>query len=216
MSKPLVTCICPTTNRRLEWLPKIVDCFQRQDYANKEMVIVAPPNFECDWLAPLAPTIRVVAFTGPLGAKRNFGCEEARGQVIAHFDDDDWSSPRRLTHQVGRLFESGMPATGYSEMKFTDGVKWWLYRFGGDGLGDKWPLGTSLCFLKSYWLEHPFCDTIQIGEDNLFINDLRQKQAIDIVPCENRMYANVHLDNLNQRNYDGDPWIQLPATEAIR
>ncbi len=32
-----------------------------------------------------------------IGAKRNLACAEARGELIAHWDDDDWYAPARLS-----------------------------------------------------------------------------------------------------------------------
>ena len=56
-----------------------------------------------------------------IGEKRNFGAGRARGAVIAHWDDDDYSAPDRLEDQVGRLLQSGKAVTGYFAMRFTDG-----------------------------------------------------------------------------------------------
>ena len=38
-----------------------------------------------------------------LGAKLNLACDYARGEIIAHWDDDDWYAPRRLSTQVEAL-----------------------------------------------------------------------------------------------------------------
>ena len=35
-----------------------------------------------------------------IGAKRNLACEQVRGELVVHWDDDDWSAPRRLRYQV--------------------------------------------------------------------------------------------------------------------
>ena len=38
-SQPLVSCIMPTYNRR-EFVPRAIRYFLRQDYANKELIII--------------------------------------------------------------------------------------------------------------------------------------------------------------------------------
>ena len=35
-----------------------------------------------------------------VGEKRNFGVSRACGEIITHFDDDDWSAPARLADQI--------------------------------------------------------------------------------------------------------------------
>ncbi|HEY1490798.1 MAG TPA: glycosyltransferase family A protein, partial [Verrucomicrobiae bacterium] len=38
-----------------------------------------------------------------IGAKRNLACQSARGEIVAHWDDDDWYAPERLARQVQPL-----------------------------------------------------------------------------------------------------------------
>ena len=47
-----------------------------------------------------------------VGVKRNLACEHAEGELIAHFDDDDWYAPNRLSIQVAALRESGHASAG--------------------------------------------------------------------------------------------------------
>jgi hypothetical protein len=52
---------------------------------------------------PDDPRIRYIATGAPLrsiGAMRNEACQLARGEIVAHWDDDDWYGPQRLTRQV--------------------------------------------------------------------------------------------------------------------
>ena len=58
-----------------------------------------------------------------IGALRNFaglGCVAMDADLIAHFDSDDWSHPRRLEEQVALLEASGKQCVGYREMLFWD------------------------------------------------------------------------------------------------
>ena len=47
-----------------------------------------------------------------IGAKRNAACEAARGEFIAHWDDDDWYSPARLRRQLEPLAANTHDLTG--------------------------------------------------------------------------------------------------------
>ncbi len=60
-------------------------------------------------LVPADPRVRYIRLSrrATVGSKRNLACEEARGSLIAHWDDDDWHAPRRLRCQVEALLEDG-------------------------------------------------------------------------------------------------------------
>jgi glycosyltransferase involved in cell wall biosynthesis len=47
-----------------------------------------------------------------IGAKRNLACRQARGQVIAHWDDDDWYAPDRLRYQAAPIISGEADLTG--------------------------------------------------------------------------------------------------------
>jgi glycosyltransferase involved in cell wall biosynthesis len=70
----------------------------------------------CEDLVRGEPSARYIHFgiKHSIGAKRNLGCEAARGEIIAHWDDDDYSAPGRLEDQVRRILTSGKAVTGYN------------------------------------------------------------------------------------------------------
>ncbi len=204
----MVTCVCPTGPSRSEWLVKSIDCFLKQTYEDRELLLVVEPGY-----IPKVPDdgrIRVleVPHLMRLGAKRNFACLNA-AELIAHWDDDDWSAPGRLTDQVERLQASGKAVTGYSLMKFTDGKNWWRYQ------GDRtWPLGTSLLFTKEWWGKHPFPD-VQVASDNTFITMARQAGQVCYAETGDRMYATVHAGNMTKRSYGNNSFYPIPESEAV-
>src|ERR1044071_5568655 len=119
MTTPLVSCIMPTADRR-EFVGRAVGYFLRQDYEPKELIVVDDGEDAVGDLMPRDARVRYVRAEGKLtvGAKRNLACEQARGEVIAHWDDDDWHAPRRLSYQVGELLESGAEVCGIRELLF--------------------------------------------------------------------------------------------------
>ncbi len=110
----------------------------------------------------------------PTGEKRNIVCELARGDVICHFDDDDWSAPDRLEDQVSRLMATGAPVTGYSRLLFWDSIagvaRWYRARTPG------YVVGTSLCYTKELWRIHPFKQQ-QVASDNDFLRLILKRVA---------------------------------------
>lgn len=156
---------------------------------------------------PNDPRIRLIEITGSLdiGQKRNFGCERAAGEIICHWDDDDYSAPGRIQDQISRLIESGNAVTGYRSMKFTDGTRWWLYR----GV-PQYALGTSLCYRRSWWEQYKF-PAKQVGEDNHFVEIAAAAGQMISVDAGDLMYATIHGGNTSPRNLSGSSWTQIAA-----
>jgi len=157
-------------------------------------------------LVPDSGNVRLIELSGAaeIGEKRNFGCDRAAGEVIAHWDDDDYSAPGRLADQLQRLQESGKSVTGYHSMRFTDGVRWWKYN------GEKhYSLGTSLCYRRDYWEQHRF-PYLQVGEDNQFVAAAFSNRMLVTADAGDLMHATIHPGNTSPRQM-GDNWKLLDA-----
>ncbi|WP_126555610.1 glycosyltransferase family 2 protein [Dictyobacter kobayashii] len=113
MEQPLVSCIMPTKNRR-GFVEQALGYFEKQDYPNKELIIVDDGEDLVVDLVAQRPYVRYFApqYIHSVGAKRNFACEAARGELICHWDDDDWYSPTRLSYQVAPLLTNTADITG--------------------------------------------------------------------------------------------------------
>lgn len=188
---PLVSAIMPTRNRP-QFAREAVELFRAQTYLNKELVILDDAEAPSFSGGVVGEGIVYERLRGKLtvGEKRNIACSRARGEIIIHLDDDDFSAPGRFEDQVSRLLESGQDLTGYTEMLFWDGAKWWLYR----ATSGKYILGTSFCYLKSSWQRHPF-GANKIGEDLGFQLGLKWIG----VPAGNMMWARTHPGNTSPR-----------------
>lgn len=213
----IVTCLCITTRSRRAWIANALACFDNQTHLGRELLFVVDDDKDA-FLLKLALSrkdvhVQVNANPQTIGEKRNIGCQISSGDVICHWDDDDYSSPDRLRDQVVRLRESGKAVTAYNKMKFTDGQNWWLY----DGILSSVGIGTSLCYTKEYWNNHRF-QPLQVAEDNAFISEARRcGQFVNAPACgpepragietEDLMYATIHAGNTSPR--DTRPWIKL-------
>jgi glycosyltransferase involved in cell wall biosynthesis len=188
----LVSCICPTRNRR-DFLPGAIACFLAQDWPDRELVIVDDGISVAD-LIPAAERIRYFhsRTRRNIGQKRNIACSRAEGSIICHFDDDDWYSPCRITDQVNRLIATGAPVTGYNEIVFASDELQRAWRYLGEPL---YAVGTSLCYLHSYWEQHPFPD-LEKGEDNAFVKTAPKIAVSD--GC-GQIVARLHGGNTCQR-----------------
>jgi len=166
---PLVSCIMPTSNRR-RFLPRAIHYFLRQDYPNRELIIVDDGTDRVGDLVPCDPRIRhfELAHSSSTGAKRNLACTHTKGTLIAHWDDDDWYAPWRLTYQVEQLLAADADICGLDRVLFyaPEEEKAWEYVYPP---GQRpWVYGASLCYKRSFFEAHPFAD-IRVGEDTCFV-----------------------------------------------
>lgn len=100
-AQPLVSCLMVTRGRLFPGR-FAVDCFLRQSWAERELVLVCDgPGTEieayCRQLGD--PRIRLVCPAAPvssLGELRNLSLEAARGDWICQWDDDDLYHPDRI------------------------------------------------------------------------------------------------------------------------
>lgn len=88
------------SHRRLAELA--VQCFLRQTYADKELVIIntAPTR---PWFRDRHASVREIGLhqgNATLGDLRNRSYEEARGDLWLQWDDDDYHHPNRIAWQV--------------------------------------------------------------------------------------------------------------------
>ena len=178
---PLVTCIMPTAGRR-RFARQAIAYFQRQDYNDRELLIVDDGD---EPVADLLPDDRRVRYhrlpSGQsLGAKRNIACAQAQGEVILHWDDDDWMSPRRISHQVEALLahpETGV--CGLASLYFFNPGGWTAWWYSQPMGARAWVSGNTLCYLRSVWERHRFPD-INEGEDTLFVWSLAEREILKL------------------------------------
>ena len=106
--KPLVSICTPTFNRR-PFIESMFACFRNQDYPKSriEWIIVDDGTDKIKDLVEQSniPQIRYFELPEkvPLGKKRNFMHEQAKGSFIVYMDDDDYYPPERISHAVERL-----------------------------------------------------------------------------------------------------------------
>jgi hypothetical protein len=104
----LVSCLLPTFNRypTLSYLlEEAVECFLRQNYANKELIICNDtPGQTLRFNHPQVRVINAAQRFPTLGEKLDWMLRQAQGDYICRWDDDDLSLPWRLSHSVSRLF----------------------------------------------------------------------------------------------------------------
>jgi hypothetical protein len=212
MSPPLVSCIMPTANRR-EFVARAVEYYLRQDYEHSELVVVDDGDDAVADLMPRDGRVRYVRLDEKLliGAKRNRACEEARGDIIAHWDDDDWSAPHRLRYQIGELLRSGAQVCGINRLLFYDvrDGRGWQYNYPASQR--LWLSGSSLCYRREFWASNRFA-SVDVGEDARFVWAGRPEQ-MHVLPDETFHVGIIHDGNVSPKRTGGAYWSAYNATE---
>lgn len=211
-ARPLVSCIMPTSNRR-RFVPLAIQYFLRQDYEPKELIIVDGGSDPIESLVPGDDRFLYVRLGGrmSLGAKRNLACTIARGDIILHWDDDDWQAPCRIQAMLDGLGREGAELCGLNPMYFFDirsGLAW-LYRYPPEQRF--WVAGTSFCYRRAFWERNRFPD-VDYGEDNHFIwNAPAGKMAA--LADTNLQVAILHDGNGSPKAVGDEYWQAHPASD---
>lgn len=113
-NQPKVSCLMVTANRK-KLAARAVQCFLNQTYENKELVIVDDGNEDYSTVlndVPLHQINYVKLEKEPdfvLGKLRNRSLDEATGEYLIQWDDDDWYHPGRIKVQA-EVLSSGYEA----------------------------------------------------------------------------------------------------------
>jgi glycosyltransferase involved in cell wall biosynthesis len=196
----------PTTAERRAFVLRSITYFVRQDYKNKELLIVdEEPSLDLPFSHPQIRRITLPS-KRTLGAKRNFCVEAARGDLIMHWDDDDWMAPHRISYQVASLLREGAEVCGLQRMLFYQPAtgEVWLYEY-PDGQ-QPWLAGGSLLYTKDFWRRAPF-PNVQVASDTRFV----WAQQLDkrAVLADHTFYvALIHPGNTSQKNCAGPYWTK--------
>tara|TARA_R100000995_G_C3423746_1_gene95198 strand:- start:42 stop:659 length:618 start_codon:yes stop_codon:yes gene_type:complete len=121
--QPLISCLCLTKSSPVI-LKKAIDCFNLQTYENKELILV------CDESNPYIKEIKkftnknIKLFFAPdntaLGGIRNISVNNARGEYIAQWDDDNIHHQDRLKIQYNSLKQNNKKACYLSRVLIHD------------------------------------------------------------------------------------------------
>lgn len=214
---PRTSIITPTKDRQ-NFLPHLWECIRAQTEQDFEWLIhdssAAPATF--DFLSD--PKVHYEYEQAPMeiGAKRNWLCNKAAGEIIVQFDDDDYYAPHYVTHMSNLmdaagadfiklfgfyLYHADSQSFAYWDLVHEFPVHWVLapqgvgvtypqcdaYRGGADA---RWGYGFSYVFRKKVWQAIKFPNQGH-GEDQIFANNaIMQFESIGI---QDRQRLCIHV-----------------------
>ncbi|AOM76062.1 glycosyltransferase family 2 protein [Pedobacter steynii] len=165
MKIPYVSCIMPTANRP-KFIPLAIGYFLGQDYQNAELIIIDDGQDPVVKLVPKHHRIRYFhrETVSTIGMKRNYACEAAKGEIIMHWDDDDWYAHDWISRQLSALESSGADLCGLNTITFFSPLVQKFWRYADPDNQRPWLSGATMAYRKNLWEKYPFKD-LQIGED---------------------------------------------------
>jgi glycosyltransferase involved in cell wall biosynthesis len=209
----LVSCIMPTAERR-QFVPHATRLFFAQDYSNKELIIVDDGPESVADLIPDVSQVRYLRHEGRLsiGAKRNLACEAAHGEIILHWDDDDWYAPWRVRYQVQSLLHNNFDLCGLDRAYFVnaEAQEAWEYVYPKSTL--PWVCGATLCYRKSFWQNHHFAE-VNRGEDTRFVFSAHGVR-VGILDDNRLFVARIHAGNTSTKRTRDRRWHSRPLQEV--
>jgi glycosyltransferase involved in cell wall biosynthesis len=201
---PRVVAVCLTADRQ-DFTDRAVRCFRSQDYPNKHMVILCNGKEHYRVPQPFSSDVSVWRVRrASIGELRNQGAAIAgSGDIIIHWDSDDWSHPRRISCLVAAL-DIGYDIVGYNKVLFWDSQlrEAWMY----ENSSPRYAVNATLAYRRAVWEQRPFTD-ISLAEGRSFIRDRERFLALpafghyaDGSQPEPLIICEIHGANIN--DYD--------------
>ncbi len=204
---PLVSCLMVTKNRA-----NLARCalhsFLNQTYPNKELVII--DDGECGELAQYVEQlederirhIRLNRRENTLGKLRNMSLENAKGQWVCQWDDDDMSDPLRLEMQVCAVLAFEAEACLLKQE-----LMWWPHQHRFAISAERMWEGSCMARRKKLT---PYPE-IPKGEDTPVVTKLLQSSKVVILDNPYLYLYVVHGENTFDADHFDFHWVKAPT-----
>lgn len=203
-----------TCTNKTQYLDNIFKNYERQDYEKKELIIILNKN-NIDvniWRkrAEQSNNVRVFHIDEKitLGQCLNFGVKQAKYEIIAKFDDDDYYAPRYITDSI-RAFEytdADLIGKG-STYVYLESIKTLAIRDPqSENRYVRFVNGSTMIFKKKIFNKVRFAN-VSVGEDVIFCRDCYTKGIkIYSTSKSNHVYIrhtskNNHIWKINDKNF---------------
>ena len=202
---PLISCLCVTHNKP-HMLRRVIECFNNQSYENKQLIIVYE---EVDTLThefiifqKFDNNIKVIKIGSSLeklslGELRNISVEQADGEYVCQWDDDDWFDPDRLKIQMEFIQNSRKPACILSRWVVFNSQTKKAY------ISNRRLWEGSLLCRKDLIIENPYLP-LHKGEDTSVIESLFIEDNLHIIDDQPELYIYVSHGNNTWEQYHFD------------
>lgn len=170
--RPFVSCIMIAGNN-LQMIRNSISYFIDQNYAYKELIIIDDGGTCLKDKIQTHPNVLYFHLneTASNASKRNFGIEQSQGEIIMHWDDQDWYAPDWIRRQSNALLFSQIHICGLNiESKERSEESYYQRLYGQSKVCIYTMVTSTLCYLRSFWDKYPIKDILTM-EDADFVRN---------------------------------------------
>ena len=208
-SSPLVSVLLCTHGER-HLLPIALSSYASQTWAPRELVVIADGTDIFDMVEniPSLVYVRLPQDAKTLSAKRNIGCQYARGEFVVHFDSDDFSGPDRISDQVEMMLANpGAKVGGYAQAYWYDFVDRRASKYNGS----IW--GASMIYRREWALANPWDESVSNAEDGPFRTAAESKGLRVHKDGAQNFVATLHNGNARRTAIGTSCWPFVEVSE---
>jgi glycosyltransferase involved in cell wall biosynthesis len=213
MSKPFVSVIVPTYNRR-EFLPYLLHQFNYQTYPQDRMellIIDDSPTSNQDIFKD-QKNCRYIHLPDKiaLGKKRNMLNDLAKGEILINQDDDDIYAQERVAHAVDKLTKSKCQIAGSSILHIYYPHLDKIYQFGP--YNGYHSTAAPMAYTKEYTKTHRYPENADKAEETQFTTAPGQGEGfteplIQLDPHKTMICISHNSDFTRTNTVAKDPFI---------
>lgn len=176
MSKPLVSVLVPTFNRR-PFIRNVMYMFIYQKYQRnkRELIILDDGTDDLSEIFEkgIPDNIRYIRVNKKmaLSDKRNYLNKEAKGDIIMWWDDDDYYSSSYINYVVDKFSKSNALLAGKTAIHTYFVNTGEIYKIGP--FHENHCTNTSLCYKREYLKNHRYEDGKNSGEEKYFLENYK-------------------------------------------
>jgi glycosyltransferase involved in cell wall biosynthesis len=200
-TQPKISCLTITLNR-LVLLKESIQCYCRQTYPNRELIIVTDGTSRyrqaiSDYLRWLGrDDIRLISVPQSgqtLGALRNVSLAAATGDIVCQWDDDDLNHPQRLERQFEQLNAAKAQACCFTDQLqffFAERALCWSdWRINDQGIMQLIP-GTLMAHRDKRFRYPETTAFAAAGEDSVLLKDIAEIGTV--TPLQDAGFLNLY------------------------
>jgi glycosyltransferase involved in cell wall biosynthesis len=207
----MVSVLLCTSNRR-HLIGMALDSYRLQTYEPKQLVVVDDGDDSIyDLVADIDNCNYMFYPATSLSQKRNVGIREAKGELICHFDSDDWSAPKRLWNQVETLLQHNAEMVGYHTAYFWDEIERRASCYRNGTPNYSW--GPCLMYRKQFAIEHPWPEDAMTNEDENFVAVAQKQKVIVATDGRGQIVVRLHSQNARHDYIGGFVWPIVPTSD---
>lgn len=197
---PKVSCLTVTANRK-HLMKRAIRCFQNQTYKNKELVIIDDGEQDLDELLDPLPAHQVHYVKlenkpeNTLGKLRNRSLQEASGDFLVQWDDDDWYHPERISIQVQTLLDGYDACCLSGALMHLDETPYMQHPYVGylpDGIPG------SIMHRTDSDIRYPHT---RRAEDTVYLNEWMEKRYVQLDDCSHLFIRCYHGSNTWEKDH---------------